>query len=155
VGEPLPEEKPALPTPEEVAMYLEGYHPTEHDRNAETVAQTQTESVFEQADSNTDSTPSETIVETVLEAEIDSKPAYERPPIQGFSNSANSRPHTPTEDDRLRERVLSLAARIRWAAVKIGPAETIAGTEEGWLKFTSRATGDRLQRALDALEAAP
>jgi hypothetical protein len=67
VGEPLPEEKPALPTPEEVAMYLEGDHPTEDDGNAETVIQTQIESVFEPADSNTDSMPSEPVVETVLE----------------------------------------------------------------------------------------
>jgi hypothetical protein len=128
VGEPLPEEKPALPTPEEVAMYLEGDHPTEDDGNAETVIQTQIESVFEPADSNTDSMPSEPVVETVLEAEIDSEPAYERPQIQGFSNFADGRAHTPTDYDRLRERVLSLAARIHWAAAKIAPAETIAGT---------------------------
>jgi hypothetical protein len=149
IGDPLPEEKPALPTVEEVESWMAEDAAPETDRIVETPEASNCLEL--RNDSEADSMGTESVRESPLEDEPDSDKLLEHSAIQRFSRYPDS--PTPTvPDDLTREEVLKLAALQGWPELKISPAETQIAGEEAGRKFTSRATQERLLLTRRALE---
>ena len=145
----LPEERPALPTVEELQAFMCGAK----DDNDSTV---QPGIDFEAQDQSEDAveTPVEEDFQPPFQPELtsdsDSTTGVAASPVERLKGEPAA---THTGDDEA-DRVygLALAREMGFPALQIQQGVTVFGGEESWRKFTAVARNDRLRQAIDRLE---
>ena len=149
-GDSLPEERPALPTVEELQLFM-----------CSDLAETGS-TVQPEPNSGTEAEP-EVAVENPVEPDIqppfqpvladapDSDSQDAPDPVERL-NADPSAQHTDTDAEGDRVYGFALAKEHRFPAVQLRPGVSVVGTEEGWKIFVSRAPSDVLRLAIAALE---
>jgi hypothetical protein len=98
-GESLPEERPALPTVEEVErVWMGGSHPRETDFNGVTLPESQTQSESASTVTVTDTVETVTPTVTLEQLAPDSNPPAQGRPLQRYSDNEGDVPPTPPDD---------------------------------------------------------
>ena len=149
-GDALPEERPALPTVEELQTFV----CVDLQKTGSTV----------QPEGSAESDPeSEAPVENAVEPAIqpDFQPgmmegsdSIESPPSEPVerSNADPEERHTYTQDEGDRVYAFALARERCFPPVRIKPGVSVLATEEAWQKFTGSASKEFIRLAIAALE---
>jgi hypothetical protein len=149
-GDELPEERPALPTAEELAMFV-------CDQPAETAATVQpapdspVQDESERTVQNAVSPDVEPLVQPLLPLQPDSKSPGAEPAVERLHQNGPSEHTRADEADRVY--VLRLARQTGFTRLLLRPGVSVMEGEEAWTKFVSKASEDVIRTTITALEA--
>jgi hypothetical protein len=156
-GEPLPEERPALPTVEEVAAWGGGgVNPPDNVRDFATDAD---EQVQDEPDDSVAKSSANTFADGFATAAEDAtgsgSAAAEEAWRSGERNAGGMHPSPPSmaEEADLRGEVLSLATERGYPRMLLRQGESVGEGDREWGLFIKRAPPDRLEWARQALVA--
>jgi hypothetical protein len=153
LGDPLPEDRPALPTVEEVQLFMCS-DPPEPDS---TVQPLPSDSVQPESKEPVESAVEPDVqpsIQPLLVLESDSESSGVSGPVERL-NGERKEQHTSTRTDHEGDRVFAfaLAKEIGFPQIRLGPGVTVMAGEECWHKFVASARADFLRTAIERLEA--
>ncbi|MPZ51028.1 MAG: hypothetical protein GEU75_17290 [Dehalococcoidia bacterium] len=149
LGDPLPEDRPALPTVEELMPVCADPYET-----ASTVQPQAGETISVESEPAVESTV-ESAIQPHIQPPLASAPESESPSAASMVERLNGDPHeayTPTHVEADRVYARALAETLDFPSVRLSSAEEVSGGEDSWDRFVALASPERLSVATRALE---